>query len=139
MFYRMMKAALKDQVGRNVLSYVDDIVIPSRKKETYIFDLAKTFTNMRKGRLKHNPEKCIFGITKGKVISCLVSIKGIEANTDKIRALIQMHPPHSRKDVQKLKSRIASLNQFISKLVERSLLFFAILRGSEKVDWGVEQ
>jgi hypothetical protein len=39
-FYRMMKAALKDQVGRNVLSYVDDIVIASRKKDTYISDLA---------------------------------------------------------------------------------------------------
>jgi hypothetical protein len=31
-FCRMMKAALKDQVGRNVLSYVDDIVVVSKKK-----------------------------------------------------------------------------------------------------------
>jgi hypothetical protein len=46
-FCRMMKAALKDQVGRNILSYIDDIVIASRKKETYIFDLVETFANMR--------------------------------------------------------------------------------------------
>jgi hypothetical protein len=45
---------------------------------------------MCKASLKLNPEKCIFGITKRKVIDCLVSIKGIEANLDKIRALIQM-------------------------------------------------
>jgi hypothetical protein len=32
-FYRMTKAALKDQVGRNVLSYVDDIVVVSKKRE----------------------------------------------------------------------------------------------------------
>jgi hypothetical protein len=37
---RMMKAALKDQVDRNVLSYVDDIVVTSKKKENYISDLA---------------------------------------------------------------------------------------------------
>jgi hypothetical protein len=74
-FCRMMKAALKDQVDRNILSYVDDIVVASRKKETYISDLARTFANMRKARLKLNPEKCIFRITKGKVLDCLVSKK----------------------------------------------------------------
>jgi hypothetical protein len=92
-FYRMTKVALKDQVGRNVLSYVDDIVMVSKKRENYIADLAETFTNMRKARLKLNPEKCIFGITKGKVLGCLVSTKGIKANPNKIKAIIQMQPP----------------------------------------------
>jgi hypothetical protein len=45
-FCRMTKAALKDQVGRKVLSYVDDIVVTSKKKELYISDLTETFTNM---------------------------------------------------------------------------------------------
>jgi hypothetical protein len=89
-FYKMMKAALKDQVDRYVLSYVDDIVIVSKKKATYISDLAKTFTNIREARRKLNPEKCIFGITRGKVLGCLVSMKAIKANPDKIRAITQM-------------------------------------------------
>jgi hypothetical protein len=89
-FYKMMKAALKDQVDRYVLSYVDDIVIASKKKATYISDLAKTFTNIREARRKLNPEKCIFGITRGKVLGCLVSMKAIKANPDKIRAITQM-------------------------------------------------
>jgi hypothetical protein len=50
-FYRMTKAALKDQVGRNVLSYVHDIVEASKKRENYISDLAKTFSNMGEARL----------------------------------------------------------------------------------------
>jgi hypothetical protein len=53
-FCRMTKVALKDEVGRNVLSYVDDIVVASRKKDTYISDLAETFTNIREARLKLN-------------------------------------------------------------------------------------
>jgi hypothetical protein len=89
-FCRMMKATLKDQAARNVLSYVDDLVVVSKKKETYIFDMAETFANMREVRLKLNLVKYIFRITKGKVLNCLVSTKGIEANPDKIRALIQM-------------------------------------------------
>jgi hypothetical protein len=138
-FCRMTKVDLKDQVGRNVLSYVDDIVVACRKKETYISDMAEPFTNMREARLKLNPEKCIFGITRGKILDCLVSTKGIETNPDKIRAIIRMQPPQSRKDVQKLIGRIASLNRFIAKLAEHSLPFFPVLRGSEKVDWGLEQ
>jgi hypothetical protein len=89
----MTKATLKDQVGRNVLSYVDDIFVVSKKKEDYIADLAETFMNMREAKLKLNPEKCVFRITMGKVIGCLVSTKGIEANPDKIRAITQMQPP----------------------------------------------
>jgi hypothetical protein len=41
--------------------------------------------------------------------------------------------------VQKLTCQISSLNQFILKLAERSLPFFAILRGSAKIEWGAEQ
>jgi hypothetical protein len=53
-FCRMMKAALKDQVSRNVLSYVDDIVVASKKKISYISDLPETFANMFEARLKLN-------------------------------------------------------------------------------------
>jgi hypothetical protein len=98
-FCRMIKAALKDQVGRNVLSYVDDIVVVRKKRGNYITNLAETFVNMREARLKLNPEKCVFGITIGKVLGCLVSTKGIEANPDKIKAITQMQPSQSRKDV----------------------------------------
>jgi ABC-type transporter Mla subunit MlaD len=52
---------------------------------------------------------------------------------------MQMQFLQGKKDVQKLTGRIASLNQFISKLVEHSLPFFTILRGSAKVEWGAEQ
>jgi hypothetical protein len=109
-FCRMMKATLKDQVGRNVLSYIDDIDLASKKKTSYISDLAETFANMREARLKLNPEKCVFGVTRGKVLGCLVSLKGIEANPDKIRAILQIQPPQTRKEVQKLTGWITALN-----------------------------
>jgi hypothetical protein len=85
----MMKAALKDQAGRNVLSYVDDIVMASKKKN-HISPI-ETFANMHEAKL--NPKKCVFGVTRGKVLGCLVSNKGIEANPDKIKAILQMQPP----------------------------------------------
>jgi hypothetical protein len=72
------------------------------------------------------------------VLGCLVSTKGIKANPDKIRAILQMQPPQTRKEVQQLTGRIAALNRIIAKLVEQSLPFFTTLRGSAKAEWGLE-
>jgi hypothetical protein len=135
----MMKASLKDQVGKNVLSNVDYIVVASRKKTTYTSDLAETFANMRKTQLKLNPEKSVFGVIRGKVLGSLVSIKGIKANLDKISAIIQTQPPWNRKEIQKLTGQIAALNRFRTKVPERSLPFFSVFRGASRMEWGVEQ
>jgi hypothetical protein len=73
---------------------------------------------MRKAQLKLNPKKCVFGVRKGKVLGCLISVKGIKANPDKINAVVNMKPLQSRKEVQRLIGRIAAMNQFMAKLVE---------------------
>jgi hypothetical protein len=79
-FYRMMKTVLKEQMERNVCAYIDDIVVASMKKETQIQDLAETFANMCRAQLKLNPKKCVFDVQRSRVLDCLVSVKGIEAN-----------------------------------------------------------
>jgi hypothetical protein len=93
---------------------------------------------MRRAQLKLNLEKCVFGVSRGKVLGCLVSVKGIKANPDKIKAIVYMKPPKSRKEVQKLSGRIAALNRFMAKIAERSLPFFKVLRGSGTFQWGSE-
>jgi hypothetical protein len=83
---------LSTQIGRNVLTYVDDIIVRSTKQENHIADLKETFANFTKVGLKLNPEKCIFGKKKGKFLGCLVSTKEIEANPSKIEEVLQMEP-----------------------------------------------
>jgi hypothetical protein len=126
-------------LGCNASAYVNDIVIMSEKEKDHIADLTETFENMRRNGLKLNPEKCIFGIRKGQLLGCMVSKQGIQANPQKIEALGRMQPPSSRKEVQRLTGRIASLNRFISKAAERSLPFFKVLRANLVFQWGAEQ
>jgi hypothetical protein len=118
---------------------VDNIVVKSVQRRDHISDLAKTFANLRAANLKLNPEKCIFGFHKGKVLGCLDSTKGIEANPDKIKALVEMQDPVSVKDVQKLTGRVAALNRFIPRAAERSLPFFQVLRSAKKFQWSETQ
>jgi hypothetical protein len=132
-------AYIDDIVERNVFAYIDDIVVASRKKETQIQDLAETFASMHRAQLKLNPEKCVFGVQRGRVLGCLVSVKGIEANLDKINAIVHMKLLGSGKEVQRLIGRIVALNRFMAKFAERSLPFFKVLRGSDTFKWWLEQ
>jgi hypothetical protein len=125
-FCRMIKIVLKDQMDRNIFTYVDDIVVVSkRKKCTYHWCDWNIRKYMSEACLKLNPDKCVFRVFRGKVFGCLISLKGIE-----------MKPLQLRRDFQNLSVKIAALNRFIVKLAEWILPFFAVLRGSTTFGWG---
>ena len=69
----------------------------------------------------------------------MITERGIEANPVKIEAIRRMRPPSTKKEVQKLTGRLASLNRFISRYAEKSLAFFKVLKGTENFHWGTEQ
>ena len=65
-FSRMTSKVLESQLKRNILAYVDDIVVISAACRDHISDLAETFANIWKANLSLNPEKCVFGVYRGK-------------------------------------------------------------------------
>jgi hypothetical protein len=135
---RMIGEVFKLQIGRNIQAYIDDLIAKSSDRANHISDLAVTFANMRRAGLKLNPEKCVFGVTKGKILGCLISAKRIEVNPDKMKAIREMEEPKT-KDIKKLNGRIVALNRFISRSAERSLPFFKALKGKGKIEWGPEE
>jgi hypothetical protein len=138
-FSRLTKRVLESQVGCNIFTYMDDIVIDCKNKEDDLADLAETFANMRDARLRLNPEKCVFRVRQGKILGYLVSHRGIEANPTKIQAILNMAPLQSTRDIQRLTGRLAALNRFISKSAERSLPFLKTLCGAKDFACGPEQ
>ena len=90
----MADGVFDKQKGKNLIFRVK-----SDKKDTHIQGLQETFENLQKVGLRLNPDKCIFGIKKGKLYGCLVSARGIEANPKKIAAIVNMKPPASMMQV----------------------------------------
>jgi hypothetical protein len=121
-YQRMMQNCLGSQIGRTIQVYIDDMVITTRKEESLISDLAKTFDNLNRYKLKLNPTKCSFGVLAGQLLGFLVSARGIEANPEKIQAILTMGKPTKLHDVQKLAGRIAALSRFVARLGEKALL-----------------
>ena len=58
----------------------------------------------------------------------MVSQRGVEANPDKVWAVIEMAPPKSAKEVQSLNGKVATLIRFVSRATDKCLPFFKELR-----------
>ena len=127
-YQRAIQLCFADQLQHNVEAYVDDVVVETKTQDQFITDLEETFNSLRKFRWKLNPTKCVFGVPSGKLLGFIVNNRGIEANSEKINAIMAMDAPPTIKDVQKLTGCMAALNKFLSRLGERGLPFFKLLK-----------
>ena len=128
MYQRLVNQMFKKQIGRNVKVYVDDMLIKSRKEEDHLDDLRETFNTLRQYHMKLNPSKCAFGVSSRKFLGFIVSQRGIEANPEKVRAILEMCSPKTTKKVQSLTGRVAAFNRFVSKTTDKCLPFFKTLK-----------
>jgi hypothetical protein len=117
---------------------VDDVVVKIRNPHGLIADLEETISSLRRFWCELNPTKCIFGVPSGKLLGFIISNRGIEANPVKVLAITDMGAPATIKDVQKLTGCMVALNRFISRLGERGLPFFKLLKSQDKFQWTEE-
>lgn len=85
------------------------------KIEHYLADLKECFQNLRRHNMKLNPTKCTFDLRVGKFLGYMVSRIWIEANLQKISAILDMQPPKNFKEVQRLTGKLIALRRFMAK------------------------
>jgi hypothetical protein len=117
-YQRGIQWCLHSQIGCNTEAYVDDVVIKTQEEEELISDLAETFDNLRKFKMKLNPEKCTFGVPSRKLLGYMVSHRGIDPNPEKVLAITKM----------KLTGCMTALSMFLSRLSVRGLPLFKLIK-----------
>ena len=127
-YQRLVNHMFHPQIERNVEVYVDDMLVKSLDEGKHLDDLQETFNTLRRYNMKLNPSKCVFGVASGKFLGFMVSHRGVEANPEKIKAILDMKPPQNVKEVQSLTGRVVALNKFVSKATDKCLPFFKILK-----------
>jgi hypothetical protein len=130
-YQKCIHIILEPQIGRNVEAYIDDVIVKSKKREDLLDDLKKTFDNLCKYKMMPNSRKYVFGVSSGKLLSYMVSSRGVDTNPKKVKAIEQLQPPQTRKENQKLTGMMAALSRFISKLGERGIPFYKLLRKAD--------
>ncbi|KAM2611831.1 hypothetical protein TB2_031882 [Malus domestica] len=135
-YQRLVNSMFVEQIGKSMEVYIDDMLVKSKHADQHITNLSETFTNLKRYRMRLNPNKCSFGVGSVKFLGFMISQRGIEANPEKIKAILDMKEPVTSKDIQSLTGKVAALTRFISKATDRYAHFFKALKGSKKyITW----
>ena len=137
-YQRMMTKMFKSQLGKNIEIYIDDMVVKSKMVSEYLGDLRTIFEILRNQKLHLNASKCSFGVELGKFLGYMVTHRGIEVNSDQIKAINNLRSPRNPKEVQKLTGMAAALNRFISRSADRCKPFFLLINKWKGFDWTEE-
>ena len=137
-YQRAMVTLFHDMMHKEIEVYVDDMIAKSQGEEDHIINLKKLFERLRKFQLKLNPAKCTFGATSGKLLGFVVSQKGIEIDPDKVKAIQNLPPPRTQKEVRGFLGRLNYIARFISQLTAKCDPIFRLLRKHGSGEWDEE-
>ncbi|CAL2231420.1 unnamed protein product [Prunus armeniaca] len=135
----LVNQMFKDQLGKTMEVYIDDMVVKSAVKTQHLSHIQETFDVLRRYRMRLNPTKCAFGVSYGPFLGHIMNRQGIEPNPEKVEALWNMPSPKTPREMQVLTGRIAALSRFISRLFDRCKPFFRAIQNRKDEVWGPEQ
>ena len=127
-YQRLVNRMFQKQISTTMEVYIDDMVVKSTTAELHIAHLSEAFQILRNYNMKLNQAKCAFGVSAGKFLGFIVNHRGIEANPDKIKVVLNMPSPSGIKEVQRLTGRIDALSQFVSRASDKCQPFFQVLK-----------
>ena len=121
-YQRLVNRMFQKQIGTFMEVYIDDMLVKSIKSLVEAFQVLKSYN------MKLNQAKCAFGVSAGKFLGFIVNNRGIEANPDKMKVVLDMLPPSNIKDIQRLTWRIVELSRFVSRASDKCRPFFQVLK-----------
>ena len=137
-YQRLVTKMFRPMLGKTMEVYIDDMLIKSKERPDHAAHLQQVFDLLKTYGMKINPEKCAFGVSAGRFLGFMMTQRGIEANSSQLKAILESPAPSSRKEVQRLMSRLATLGHFISRFTDRLKPFFTALRGANRAGWNEE-
>lgn len=115
-YQRTVNKLLGKKIGKMVKAYIDDMVVKSKLSTEHLDNLGHVFDDLLEHRLRLNVEKCAFGVSSGKFLGYIVSLRA----------------PTTIKEVQRLTGMVAALNRFIRRLGDLCHPFFQAIKTSRR-------
>ena len=137
-YQRLVTKMFRPLLRKTMEVYIDDMLIKSKEWPDHATHLQQVFNLLRTYGMKLNPAKCAFRVSAGLFLGFMMTQRGIEANPSQLKAILESPTPNSRKAVQQLIGRLATLGWFISRFIDRLKPFFATLRGANRAEWNKE-
>ena len=138
-YQRLVNIMFQKHIEATMEVYINDMLVKSVKAEHHVDHLAESFLVLKDYTMKLNPTKCAFGVSAGRFLGFIVNSRGIEANPDKIRAVLDMRLPSNTKEVHRLTGKIVALSRFVSRSSDKCQPFFQILKKAFQWDAHYEE
>ena len=127
-YQRLVNRMFQKQIGTTMEVYIDDMLVKSTTTELHVAHMSEAFQILRNYNMKLNPAKCAFGVSARKFLGFIVNHRGIGANPNKIKVVLDMPSPSGIKEVQRLTGRIAALSRLVSRASDKCQPFFQVLK-----------
>ncbi|XP_024182357.1 uncharacterized protein LOC112187701 [Rosa chinensis] len=139
-YQRLVNSMFVDVIGTIMEVYVDDMLVKSLTAEDHVTNVSIVFSIILRNGMRLNPQKCIFGVEVGRFLGYIISHRGIEANPEKVQAILDMISPTYRNDVESITGKVAALSRFISRLTDKCTPIFKLLKTQhvEVISWSAE-
>ena len=133
-YQRAMTTLFHDLMHQEVKVYVDDMIAKSKELEDHLAYRKKLFDCLRKYKLRLNPSKCVFGVSSRKLLGYIVSEREIEVDSSKAKAIVEMPPFKTEKEVRGLPGRLQYISRFIAQFTPFCEPIFKLLRKNAHIN-----
>ena len=138
-FQRYMDAITAGLKWKCLLVYLDDIIIFSPTFDDHLRDVEEVLKRLEEANLKLNPEKCFVCQDKLKYLGHIVSSEGIEADYDKIKAIVEMSSPENREELRTVLGGSNYYRKFIPKYAELCSPLYKITHQDTEFIWSASE
>jgi len=135
---RLMDAVFAGLKWRNLLVYLDDIIIFSNSFDQHVKDLQEAFERLRSSQLKLKPSKCFLFQKELTYLGHLVSREGIRPDPGKVKALLSMPQPKTKSEVRSFLGMCNYYRKFIADFSKVSHCLNDLTRDTVHFHWNKE-
>jgi hypothetical protein len=96
-FQRLMDRVLSGMTWRQVLVYLDDVLLFSRTWDEHIKSIREVLNRLKIANLKLKPSKCVFGTNTVTYLGFTITDQGIKPAFSKVQALLKTERPTTTK------------------------------------------
>ncbi|RYQ82848.1 hypothetical protein Ahy_B10g101409 [Arachis hypogaea] len=137
-YQRLVNKIFQNLSGTKLEVYIDDMLAKTDSDEQLISDLKAVTDTLRRHQMRLNPTKCAFGMEAGKFLGFMITQRGVEANPEKRRAVLETTSPKNLRDVQKLTGRLTALSRFLGASAQKAIPFFKLMKKGAPFVWKEE-
>jgi len=135
MFHRAMDHTFEFSIGKFMENYQDDLTIHSKPRNEHIHHLRQVFERCRLYGVSLNPKKCLFVVTKGKLLGHIVCKEGIYIDPKRVRAINELNPPSSKKGVQSFFGKVNFVRRFYLDYTSIVKSINLLLKRDQRFKW----